>query len=155
MKKKTLEEAYFHIHNGGMTLRIVEKDSSWESARYDKNTTDLKPIGKKTIIKRGWFLEGRLTNFSPGISIRLPLSHIPMVEWVRDALSRLIERIKVSEGDPNVDIHDNFWVQYSNESPWVPGWAKIRRRSGQDVDLPVPGTEEETFASVPSQASST
>jgi hypothetical protein len=82
-----IESSYFHIHNGGLTLNIVEQTHTWESpvlAKKDGSTTS--HISKK------WEFEAVLSSFGHSVRASFPLGG-PVVEWTIGALQRILARM--------------------------------------------------------------
>lgn len=65
--RRVLEEAYFHVNNGGLTLSLAEEG---EGAH------------------RHLTLQARASHFGRGLEVAVPLLSREMVAWVRDATAR-------------------------------------------------------------------
>jgi len=98
-KKTTLEQAYFHIDNGGITFKIVEETSERESSRYASDGT-MRVVGIETKYNRRWYFEVRTSHFGSGVNFRFPLGNLVMVAWTIDALKRVMERMAADTGKP-------------------------------------------------------
>lgn len=115
-KKLPLEQAYFHINNGGITLRIVEIHNKRKSRIYpkpsgeDKNLGDPppEPIGVEVKHNRRWVFEVRTSHFGSGVSFRFPLGNPVMVSWLIETLQRVLARMGEDLGKPTDGFEHAF-----------------------------------------------
>ena len=77
-KTRTLEEAYFHISNSGVTLAVVEDET-----RYDG--------GSRYFNHR---LDATLAAFGTPLAVQIPLMSVAQVQWLADALARTAEHMR-------------------------------------------------------------
>jgi hypothetical protein len=82
--EETLEEAYFHINNGGLTLRIFEKTEDEASSQ--------------------WVCEVNMKSFGSGTTFQFPLGNPAMVVWFIQALQRTVSKMS-PEGE--LAFHDD------------------------------------------------
>lgn len=68
---RVLEEAYFHINNGGLTLSVVEQGPHTPGSPFRHLT-----------------LQARASHFGRGMEVAVPLLSREMVAWVQEALTR-------------------------------------------------------------------
>lgn len=149
-KKLPLEQAHFHINNGGITLRIIEVHNKRKSNIYDRSgwskeksldDPPLKVIGTKTMHNRRWVFEVRTSHFGAGVSFRFPLGNPVMVRWLAEALQRVLARMETDPGE----LTDGFEYAFRDCRP-----ARLSHFDGEkvDQDWPVPGEESvEKFVS--------
>ncbi len=127
--EKTLESAYFHICNGGVTLKIVEqgkevtsnasrypnlgtwgKDalpSDWEeglkTGKYlEKDTEPYRCHADGTPLvcyNRQWHLEADLGNHGAHITTRFPLAPLE-IKWLIEALQRTLVHMEAPPEQP-------------------------------------------------------
>jgi hypothetical protein len=135
-KKRTLEEVYFHIHNGGMVFRIVETTSERESPQYAEPVPNesgaqlaarlANPISTQTMVNRRWYFEVRLSSFGSGTSFRFPLGNPTMIKWMIDALTRVLARMEKPQKEPS----DGFEYAFRDGKP-----VRITRQDGRAVEI--------------------
>lgn len=108
-KKTTLESAYFHINNGGVTFSIVERLDTRKSPIYkDPNPDGAKsgvPLerqatGHETLYNRSWRFRVETHHFGSGVSFSFPLVPL-MVRWTVGALERVLARMETPQGKPS------------------------------------------------------
>lgn len=86
---RVLEEAYFHINNGGVTLRVVEQVDD--------------PLGLPS--NRRIDLEVQACHFGAGLQVKVPLLGRAMVAYLVEALMRTGEYL---EANPGIKLHGPF-----------------------------------------------
>jgi hypothetical protein len=77
MTTQVHERAYFHIHNGGLSLQV----------QYEPREKDEDPTYTMFTLK------GRLTSFGLGVDVELPLASPEIVYWLHEVTGRLLEKM--------------------------------------------------------------
>lgn len=137
-KKTTLEEAYFHISNGGITFKIVEEAHERESKLYPPSPKTIQvgydptPIGIETRHNRRWYFEVRTSCFGAGTTFRFPLGNPVMVAWTIDALKRVFNRMTLDLGKPT----DGYEFGFRDNRA-----AQVNHHDGNKVDFKWPFEE--------------
>lgn len=138
-KKNTLEEAYFHICNGGMTLKVVERvDTRMKDVYANRDPAvpeykgdtwqEPKKIGVQKMTNRRWVLEVKLNTYAASVSFKFPL--VPLiVDWLLYALPRVKEEMELVRDEPTDGIEHGFRDTHT---------ARIRAERGgsRDHDWP-------------------
>ena len=124
-KKVPLEQAYFHINNGGFTLRIVEIRSQRKIRITDT-----------VHYNRRWVFEVRTSHFGSGVTFRFPLGNPTMVSWMIEALMRVRNQMLT----PKLPT-DGFEMAFRHDNP-----ARLSYQAGRKVDMywptDMPGNKE-------------
>lgn len=125
--ERVLEEAYFHINNGGITLRIVEQVND--------------PVGYPN--SRQVTLQIHASHFGSGLRFETPLLGRGMVSYIAEALARTG---KYLEQNPDIKLHGPFgelepWYKVVKGTP-VP--RKIVRHEVSAPGLAATWTENNT-----------
>jgi hypothetical protein len=94
MTKIVLESAYFHIHNGGLSLSVREETGD-HSSRY--------------------FLEADCDNFGGGISVNIPLGNLEVVSWLHTAMGRVLSRM-IEKQPKNLPPYLRPWEPFTAEA---------------------------------------
>lgn len=159
--KKTLEQAYFHINNGGITFSIIEKRDTRTSHNYRASdnpgmcehanenphicrcSVDCYCKGEnktceisKTLHNRRWAFRVETRHFGSGVKFDFPLVPI-MVRWTVEALGRVLTRMETPEVSSTGELlpTDGFEHGLMNQRN-----CRVGVRNGQKVDeyWPVP-----------------
>lgn len=77
LPERVLEKAYFHINNGGLTLRISDKDGS-----------------SRDPSRRQYALRAEASHFGRGICVEVPLLSRSMVRWLAEASQRVSDYLE-------------------------------------------------------------
>lgn len=142
-KKKCLEEAYFHIDNGGITFRIVENTQQRDRVKYapyksGETKEDLlkrmtTPLGVEKLTNRRYYFEVRTSHFGSGVTFRFPLGNPHIVRWTIEALQRTLAWMEMPREEPT----DGY------EFALREGRMYIRRVEGREVDIRYPDSEQQ------------
>lgn len=127
-KKQTLEQAYFHINNGGLTFSIVEKidvrkvpPMTYMSAGFCEHANEVpgrcpcppacyckqpgltcgKNVPKRPLAmtNRRWLFRVTTNHFGTATKYEFPLVPV-MVRWMQSALNRVLTRMETPTGLP-------------------------------------------------------
>ncbi len=138
-KKTTLEEAYFHISNSGITFKIVECENHRKvdiHAPYVYGESALKCQERlNTVLRtevrtnRNWYFEVKLASFGAATMFRFPLGNPLFIMWMRQALQRTLDRMMTETEGPT----DGFEYPFRETTH-----ASIKHEAGisRDYDWP-------------------
>jgi hypothetical protein len=147
-KKTTLERAYLHINNGGLSFSIVErvdvrKDCTVLPPDWTRRPLDVTPEGlaardaelaqlpKEDRHNRRWLFKIEASHFGSQTEYSFPI--VPLsVKWIIAALQRVLVRMETPTGLPT---DDEVPYPFTNKS-----YVHVTARDGQQVneDWPVP-----------------
>lgn len=120
-KKNTLEQAYFHIFNGGMTLSFVQRIDQRKEKVFAPYPHHLKggesdkdqkkrlstPLGEVVKTNRKYSMEIRFTSLGTGPTIRCPISPL-IVDWLIEVLPRVSGEMKMPRDEKSDGIEYGF-----------------------------------------------
>jgi hypothetical protein len=117
-KKTTLERAYFHINNGGLTFSIVERvdvrkdcivfPADWQGGLMkDAERQDrLAALPREDRYNRKWFVRIETNHFGVSTSYNFPLFPV-IVKWFIWSLQRVLARMEAPQEHPSDEpLHD-------------------------------------------------
>jgi hypothetical protein len=141
-KKSTLEEAYFHISNGGLTLKVVERIDHRDRKIYEpykpgETIAEMKkrhdtPLGVVKLTNRRWYMEVKLNSYGGGVSFKFPL--VPLiVGWLVEVLPRVHGHMMMPQTEPTDGIEHAFHDTR---------YAYVKHHEGREVDYKWPHKSE-------------
>lgn len=157
-KKITLEEAYFHICNGGIAIKFVEQHDERESREYpppvpgetiaQSERRMATPLRIGTNYNRRWFVEVKMMSYGASTTFRFPLGNPLFIAWLMSALPRVLGRMMMDDGRPT----DGFEYPFRDTfKAGVSAWDG--RKVKFDWPHTVDGTSEPHSGSTSAQAS--
>lgn len=122
-KKTTLERAYLHINNGGLTFSIVERvdvhrnctilPPDWHTRKrdaalgLDSRQEELDALPKEDRYNRRWAFKIEASHFGATTSYSFPI--VPLsVKWLLWALQRVLDRMEAPQTLPTDGLEYAF-----------------------------------------------
>jgi len=144
-KKTTLERAYLHINNGGLSFAIIEqvhihKDvvakypDDWFSRprSVEEREAELATLPRENHHNRRWIFKVETNHFGSTTSYSFPI--VPLVvKWLIQALQRVLDRMVAPQELPTDGIEYAFQSERN---------VHVIARDGQQVDEYWPGPRE-------------
>lgn len=138
-KKTTLERAYYHINNGGLTFSIIErvdvrKDCTVFPEDWPQQIRGVSNEERETIVaalpheerhNRRWTFEVETRHFGSGVTFKFPIVPV-IVRWTIDALQRVLERMEAPQELPT-DGYEHALQDQSRVTVTTRGGLAIER----------------------------
>lgn len=143
-KKTTLERAYFHINNGGLSFSIVERvdvrkdckvfpDDWYRPTSPEEREAQLAALPTEDRHNRSWTLKLETNHF--GVSTQYSFPLVPVtVKWLLWSLQRVLARMEAPQEHPS-DLSRGSSFGYEKAEN-----VHVTVQEGQQVDTywPVP-----------------
>ena len=132
-KKTTLEQAYFHISNGGLSFSIIERTDTrknctifppdWGDTQKVIGEDPAKHLPTETRYNRSWRFKVTTNQFGATTEFSFPLVPL-MVRWTLGALQRVLDRMDAPQ-DLLTDGYEHAFRELEYCSVSAEGGAKV------------------------------